>query len=113
MTEAVRAHCVLNVPEKAGSSTLRDQLEQVQKQTGKRPALLDSVQVPEGFDYLFRLFFDIRSGASDGLGGSHVTWRDIADFRDVYGIALDSFEVEAIMAMDGSARKYLAEKAEK
>lgn len=78
-----------------------------------RDPLLDSVKVPEGFEYLFRLFFDIRGGASEGFGGAHLSWRDLADFQGVSGIAFDAFEVEAIMAMDAEVRRYLAEKAEK
>ena len=101
------------MPEKAGGTPLRDQLEQVLKQTGKRDALLDSVKVPEGFNYLFRLFFDIRGGVADGFSGAHLTWRDLVDFQAVSGIAFDAFEVEAIMAMDAEVRRYLAEKAEK
>ena len=79
-------------------------LEKIEKQTGKRPKRLDSVNVPEGFEYLFRLFFEIRSGASDGMNGVRITWRDIADYTQLTGIALDAFEVEAVMEMDLALR---------
>jgi hypothetical protein len=103
----------LNVPAKAGSSTLRDQLLQVEKQTGKRPKELDSVKVPEGFRYLFELFFDVRSGITDGMNGSRLTWNDLVAFQEVCDLKLDMFEIEALMAMDATVRNFLAKKAEK
>lgn len=60
--------------------------------------------MPEGLEYLWSLWLEIRAGASDGFAGLRVTWRDLADWQAVTGIALGSFEVEAIMAMDGAFR---------
>ncbi|MBL8967957.1 MAG: hypothetical protein JNG85_13195 [Spirochaetaceae bacterium] len=80
--------------------SLRNQLEQIEKQTGRRDPLLDSVKVPEGFEYLWREFWTIRAGAGEGFGGTRVTWRDLADYQAVTGVRFDAFEVEAIMAMD-------------
>lgn len=69
-----------------------------------RDARLDAVRPPEGFEYLWALWLEIRAGASDGFAGVRVTWRDLADWQAVTGIALGSFETEAIMAMDGAFR---------
>jgi hypothetical protein len=77
--------------------------------TGKRSPRLDAVKVPAGFEYLFSLFWELRSGASEGLGGVRITWRDIADYQAVMGIALDAFEVEAVMEMDHATAGAIAE----
>lgn len=69
-----------------------------------RDPLLDSVKVPQGFEYLWELFWQIRSGASTGFSGSAITWRDMQAYQDVTGVFLDGFEVEAIMAMDMAVR---------
>ena len=63
---------------------------------------------PEGFEYLWALFWEVRGGASDGVGGTRITWRDVADYQAVTGISLDAFEVEAIMAMDGAVQAAVA-----
>ncbi len=101
---------MLEVPRKEGESSLREQLEHVEKQTGHRDALLDSVNVPEGFEYLFRLFFEIRSGASDGMNGTRITWRDLCAFQEITGVSLDAFEADAVMAMDGEMARYFSER---
>jgi hypothetical protein len=43
------------------------------------------------------------------MSGARVTWRDLADYQTVTGIALDAFEAEAIMAMDSALRGALEE----
>lgn len=59
---------------------------------------------PEGFEYLWSLWLEIRQGGSEGFGGIRLTWRDLADWQAVTAVALDAFEVEAIMAMDAAFR---------
>ena len=67
------------------------------------------MKIPDGFDYLWGVFWEVRRGASDGFGGVRVTWRDLAAYGEMTGIALDAFEVEAIMAMDGAVQRTIAE----
>ena len=83
---------------------MRAQLEQVEKSTGHRDSLLDSVVIPDGFRYLWELFWEIRSGSSEGMSGSKVTWRDLSDYQALTGITLDAWEIEAVMAMDSAIR---------
>lgn len=70
----------------------------------ERDPHLDAVNPPEGFEYLLPLWVEIQHGASEGFGGVRITWRDLADYQAATGIALDAFEVEAIMAMDAAYR---------
>lgn len=71
---------------------------------------MDEASPPPGFEYLWDLFWEIRSGASGGgMDGVRLSWRDLADYQSVTGIPLDPFEVEAIMAMDAAARTALEE----
>lgn len=83
---------------------LRDHLESVARQTGHRDERLDAVRLPDGVEYLWSTWLEIRLGGSEGFGGIRLTWRDLADWRAVTGVALDAFEVEAIMAMDAAFR---------
>lgn len=114
----MRAYLKLEVPPaptpeqaKAGKKppSLREQLEQVERTSGRRDPLLDSVRIPEGFEYLWALFWEARGGASDGFSGARLTWRDLEAFQAVTGIAFDAFEVDAIMAMDKAAAERPAE----
>ena len=70
------------------------------------------MKIPEGFDYLWKTFWEVRRGASDGFGGVRITWRDLAAYGEMTGIELDAFEVEAIMAMDGAVQRTIAESNE-
>jgi len=79
------------------------QLDREQK-TGKRSPMLDAVKVPEGFEYLFALYWEVRGGATEGMSGARITWRDLSDYAALTGTALDAFEVEAVMAMDSALR---------
>jgi hypothetical protein len=83
---------------KAG--TLRKHLESVARQGARRDPRLDGGKAPEGLEYLLGLWLEVRGGASDGFSGPRLTWRDLADYQAVTGIALDAFEVEAMMAME-------------
>ena len=71
---------------------------------GKRDPLLDSVHVPEGFWYLWLLFWEIRQGASQGFSGAFLTWVDVDAYKRATGTRLSAFEVEAIMSMDNALK---------
>jgi hypothetical protein len=90
-------------PKHPENGTLRESL-QVLEAAGSYEPELHAVHVPEGFDYLWRLFWEIFQGASEGFSGPRLTWRDLAEYQAVTGIALDAFEVEVIMAMGQAVR---------
>lgn len=84
-------------------------LKQAGIKNDPRLALLDKDRPPKGFEYLWLIFWEIRSGASEGASGVRITWRDLVDYCAITGIELDAFEVEAIMAMDSAIQKAVAE----
>lgn len=91
---------------------MREQLEAIEKRTGRHDEQLDSVSIPEGFEYLWSIFFDLRSGLAPGFSGAKVTWRDLLDYQEVTGYHLSAWEIEAIRTMDGAIAKWLAERRE-
>jgi len=88
---------------------MRESLEALEASGMPRDPLLDAVHIPEGFEYLYLMFWEIRGGASEGMSGTRVTWRDLESYTAITGIALDAFEVEAIMAMDGALQAAITE----
>lgn len=102
-------------PKDKKSATVRESLLALIEagiKSDPRLSLLDEGKPPQGFDYLWTIFWEVRGGASEGYGGIRVTWRDLADYQAVTGIDLDAFEVEAIMAMDAAVHKAVAESGE-
>jgi len=98
-------------PKHPGLGTIEKALRDREAKTGKRSPMLDAVEVPEGFVYLFGMFWEIKRGAAEGMNGSKITWHDLADYQALTGIALDAFEVEAIMAMDSAVTNAAREEA--
>lgn len=89
--------------------TRRERAEAEAKKFGRRDELLGHDQPPDGFEYLWQTFFDVRQGASQGFDGASLSWRDIEAYQNVTGSRLTAWEAEAIMAMDGALRAGLAE----
>lgn len=89
-----------------------DALRSRAEKTGKRSPKLDAVRVPEGFEYLFAMFWELRNGSSEGMSGARITWRDLADYQVITGMTLDAFEVEALMQMDSALRMALMKEAD-
>ena len=75
----------------------------VYRQTGKRHADLDSVEVPEGCQYIFEMFWQV-------LSGEKITYSDLISFGQARGSSLEPFEVEAVMAMDKEYQAFVADK---
>jgi hypothetical protein len=96
----------LNVPAKQGETSLREQLEALEERGHGHDERLDSVHVPEGFEYLWTIFWDLRSGLAAGFSGAKVTWRDILDYQEVTGFSFSAWEIEAIRAMDAAIAKW-------
>jgi len=94
---------VLEIPAKQGETSLRVQLEAVERQTGHHDPRLDSVHRPEGFEYIFDTYWKIRRGQA-------ISYGDLADYTLVTGIELDAFEIEAMFAMDAALEAHLSER---
>lgn len=88
---------------------MREQLEALEERGHGRDERLDSVHVPEGFEYLWAIFWELRSGVVEGMSGAKITWRDILDYQEVTGFALSAWEVEAVRGMDAAIAKWQAD----
>ena len=91
----------LEYPQRNGT-TLREHLEQVERQTGHRDPLLDSVQVPEGGEWIWTIYWRLRKEQS-------LSYQDIDAFCRVTGEQLATWEVEALFAMDQAVTGYIGE----
>lgn len=43
--------------------------------------------------------------------GTRITWQDIATWQALHGIALDAFELNAVMQLDAEIRDWHSERA--
>lgn len=77
---------------------LRDHLESVERQTGRRDPLLDEAVLPPGTDYLWSAFIMLRRGGAVSLSG-------ISAYQDLMGVRLSPGEIDLIFALDEGARE--------
>jgi hypothetical protein len=96
-------------PKNLDSGTLREALEDREKRGGGHSPKLD-IEIPEGFGYLFALFWELRSGITEGFGGARITWVDLRAYQDLTGLSFDAFELEALMQMDAAVREEASKK---
>lgn len=81
------------------------QLEQVERSTGHHDERLDSVKIPEGFEYLFDIYLKLRRGQA-------LTYLDLVAYQDITGKEFDAFEIDALFAMDSAMEAYLEKRME-
>ena len=87
-------------PTKNGS-TLYDQLEQVERSTGKWPTAYEPLPPPEGTEHIWQVFWELRSTAQSGFGGPcHIAFTEIDAWERVRGIRLEPFVLDLILQMD-------------
>ena len=96
-------------PKDPKSMTVRKSLELHEEKTGKRSPRLDAVKVPEGFEYLYEHFWQVRTGVESGFSGPQMTWRDLESYERATGVHFDAFESGALIAMDRAAASALGE----
>jgi len=82
---------------------LRVQLEQVERSTGHHDERLDSIKIPEGFEYLFDVYMKLRRSQA-------LTYSDLVSYQHITGKEFDAFEVDALFAMDSAMEAYLEER---
>lgn len=74
-------------------------LERVEKKTGRRPAGLNVVPVPEGMHYLIDMFWDLKRSQQP------VTYQEIEAWARLCQGRLEPQEVRLLMALDGVVAK--------
>ncbi len=71
------------------------------KQTGKRPAQLDAVQIPEWLIYLWQWFVELHNTRGEGMSGvAPITYSEMKAWSELTGNEPTPWEVRAIKAVD-------------
>lgn len=80
---------------------MRDKLEQVENQTGKR--LIHELEPPGGSEYLLGWFWDLSRGRGQGYSGPlPLAAQEVKAWADLSGVDLEPWEFRAIRMMDMS-----------
>ncbi|NIA10012.1 MAG: hypothetical protein GWP10_09860 [Nitrospiraceae bacterium] len=88
----------------------REELEQVEKQTGKRPAGLGCQEIPDCVKYLWEWFWEINeSRSSNGFGLNPISYLEIQAWNNLTMNQVHPWEVIAIKKMDVVFRAFYAE----
>jgi hypothetical protein len=118
LVEAVKAEAVLDSPNKDGE-TLRKRLRKFKELGDDAAALLEEfaekginleAEAPPGGEALYRIFTRLRlvQGA-DFAGPRRISYGEVEAYCRLQGLALDPWEVDALMAMDAGFMAGLAE----
>lgn len=84
-----------------GKTSKREILEDVERQTGDRPAELDGPQFPDTMEFVWGAFLDLNaSRGGSGFGASPLTYADIQTWMTVLSHRLDIWEINAIRRLD-------------
>jgi len=90
----------LNKPDKNGV-TLREHLEQVERQTGKRPMELNGPEFPTLLSHIWSAFIHLSSTRGVGMSGAlPITYTEIKDYEHLMGIDFSPRDVESIKRLD-------------
>lgn len=85
--------------------TRRDELIDIEKQLGKRPAQLKIITPPSDLLYLWELFISIWTVSDD-----RVLLSDIRSYAECYGIKLRPYEYDLIIRIE-AARQWLIQQS--
>jgi hypothetical protein len=91
----------LNKPDKNGT-TEREHLEQVERQTGRRPQALEPpVGFPPLMEHVWSAFIALSGSRSAGFSGPNpINYEQIKAFKELTDTPLDAWEIQAIMRLD-------------
>jgi hypothetical protein len=90
----------ISKPDKNGISE-REHLEQVERQTGRRPKGLDGPDFPTLLSHIWSAFVALSSGRTMGFSGPNpITYDQIKAWKELTNTPLSSWEVEAIKRVD-------------
>lgn len=111
MSEALCAAVIetvkLNARRKDGS-TLRENYEHAERQTGKR--LFDEPEPPEEAAHVWEWFWELDAArGGNGFGLNPLSWEEIAAWADLNGVRPEQMELRLIKAMDAARLKASAE----
>ena len=100
MLEFAEFNFKLNLPDQNGT-TQREHLEQVERQTGRRPTALESPAFPLLVSHIWSAFILLSSTRSAGFSGPNpISYEEIRTWKELTETPLDAREVEAIKRLD-------------
>lgn len=82
---------------------MRQHLISVEKQTGRRMPALDSVVIPDGFESIFAVYWQLQAA-------DKIKYSEIEAYCKLHRINLLEWELDALLAMDGETQKYISAK---
>ena len=92
----------LNKTDQNGIS-FRDHYMQVERQTGKRPIELEGPEFPRKMSHIWSVFSALSSTRPMGFSGPlPITYTDIKNYCDLYGIELEPRDLDAIKRLDNT-----------
>jgi len=90
----------LSKTDKDGVSA-RDHLEQIERQTGKRPKELDGPQFPTVISYIWSAFCSLSGTRSAGFSGPNpLSYTEIKAWMELTQTYLNPEEVKAVVKLD-------------
>lgn len=90
----------ISKPDKNGISE-REHLEQVERQTGRRPKALEGPSFPVLLSHIWSAFITLNSARTAGFSGVNpITYEQIKAWKELTDTPLSSWEVEAIKRVD-------------
>jgi hypothetical protein len=88
-------------------------LENVARQTGRRPKALDGSEIPLELAYLWGWFQELSATrGSNGWGPNPITYTEVATWARLTGTIIRPMEVRLIMTLDGLFRIAVSEASE-
>jgi len=87
-------------PDQDGNS-LKDHLEQIERQTGKKPKdLIPPVEFPVEVAHVWSAFLTLSRRRSAGMSGNPLSFSEIKTWMELTHTELKPWEVEAITDLD-------------
>lgn len=81
--------------------THREHLEQVERDSGFRPAELDTPDIPEAAEHVWRWFLELsQARGSTGFGPAPLTYQDIAAWARLTGADPSPWEIGVLKRLD-------------
>lgn len=88
-------------------------LENVARQTGRRPKDLDGPEIPLELTYLWGWFQELSATrGSNGFGPNPISYTEIGTWARLTGTIIQPMEVRLIMTLDGLFRIAVSEASE-
>ena len=100
LEEFGRFNFKLNKPDQSGV-TQRDHLEQVERQTGRRPEALDGPDFPELMAHVWSAFISLSKTRTVGYSGPNpISYEQIKAWKELTETPISAWEIEAVNRLD-------------